>query len=81
MKLGLSIISFVIAGMLLALALLLRRQNRNAYYITLIFFAGISLLTIFDELDWDIIVAAINIIPIVCNYRSEVVFADNTQSK
>jgi hypothetical protein len=66
MRLGLAIISFVIAAMLVALTFLLRRHNRNAYYLTLVFFVGTSILTFTDQIGLaDVIFLILSVLPIV----------------
>ncbi len=62
-------LSLGMAGVLLVLFVLMHRGHRNAYYLTIAFFAMVSLLTIFgdvgDVVFADILVLALNLIPIV----------------
>ena len=54
------------AGIILVLFIFLNRRNRSAYYLTLAIFIFTALLTIFDDVGLsDIVVLALNIIPIV----------------
>ena len=58
------------AGVLLGLFVLMHQGNRNAYYLTIAFFAMVSLLTIFDDVGFaDIVVLILNLIPIVLLIR------------
>ncbi len=59
-------LSLVITAILVTLFIFLLKRFRMAYYLTLVFFALTSLLTIFDQVGLsDIVVLVINIIPIV----------------
>jgi hypothetical protein len=57
-------LSFATAGILLILLVLLGRQNRLAYFLTLGLFVAISVLTIFDDFGMaDLVVLVLNIAP------------------
>jgi lysylphosphatidylglycerol synthetase-like protein (DUF2156 family) len=59
-------LSIAIAVILLVLFVLIRRHNRIAYFLALAGFIVTSLLTIFDDFGLsDLVVLAINIVPIV----------------
>lgn len=59
-------ISIMMAGILLILFIFLLRGSHKAYYFILAFFGVTALLTIFDDVGVsDVIVLALNIIPIV----------------
>jgi hypothetical protein len=61
-----ALLAFAAAGLLLGLFVFLRKHSRLAYYLALAFFCIAALFTIFDEIGWiDLIVLAINIIPII----------------
>jgi hypothetical protein len=65
-KLGLTIISFVIFGMLLGLTFLLRKHNRTGYYLSLAFFIGTSIVTFFDDVGIsDVVFLIISLIPVI----------------
>jgi hypothetical protein len=65
-KVIMSILSFFIATITVCLYYMLKKQIRFGYYLTLAFFVGVSLLTVFDEFGIsDLIVLIINLIPIV----------------
>jgi hypothetical protein len=62
----LAILSFAMAGVLLGFFVLMRRGNRNAYFLTVAFFVLVSLITIFDGVGLaDILVLMLNLIPIL----------------
>jgi hypothetical protein len=65
LKAILAVFSFIMAGILVGLFVLLKKGNRISYYLTIAFFAVVSLLTIFDDVGLsDIFVLVLNLIPI-----------------
>ena len=59
-------LSISLAGILIILFIFLMKGNRSAYYLTLAIFIFTALLTIFDDVGLaDMVVLALNIIPIV----------------
>jgi lysylphosphatidylglycerol synthetase-like protein (DUF2156 family) len=59
-------LSFIMACIILVLFIFLTRRNRRAYYLTLAIFIFTAVLTIFDDVGWsDVVVLALNIVPIV----------------
>ena len=61
-----ALLSFTVSGMLLVLVVFLGKQNRAAYYLTLILLNAVSLLTFFDDFGLtDLVVLVINIAPFV----------------
>ena len=71
MKLGLSIISFVIVIFLLGLTYQVWKHNRTAYYLMIAFFILTSILTIFDDLGLaDILFLVISMIPVILLIRN-----------
>lgn len=65
-KQAMAFMSFIFAALLFVSVIFLRRQNRIAYYLLLMFFAFVTVLTVFDNLGYsDLLVLVINIIPIV----------------
>jgi hypothetical protein len=59
-------LSFATAGILLGVFIFLGKRSRIAYFIALGLFVAISLLTIFDQFGLaDLIILAINIVPII----------------
>lgn len=68
-----AILSLLIAGILLALFILLRKRSQIAYLLTIGLFLIISLLTVFDEFGWaDLIVLALNIIPVILLIKDQI---------
>ncbi|OGO11849.1 MAG: hypothetical protein A2030_02070 [Chloroflexi bacterium RBG_19FT_COMBO_50_10] len=66
MKGILAFLSITIAGFLVGLFAFIRRRSRRAYFLTLIFFIGVCILSVFDDFGLsDLVVLVINIIPIV----------------
>lgn len=66
MKWSLTILSIIIAIILLVLTYFLYKHNLKAYYLTSAFFAITSILVIFDDVGLaDIIVLGISIVPII----------------
>jgi hypothetical protein len=65
LKVILAVFSFIMAGILVGLFVFLNKGNQISYYLTIAFFAVVSLLTIFDDVGLsDIFILAQNIIPI-----------------
>ena len=59
-------LSFATAGILLGVFIFLGKRSRIAYFIALGLFVATSLLTIFDQFGLaDIVILAINIVPII----------------
>jgi lysylphosphatidylglycerol synthetase-like protein (DUF2156 family) len=59
-------LSIALSVIILILFFFLYRKNRLAYYLMLALFASTAVLTIFDDVGWsDLVVLALNIVPIV----------------
>ena len=66
MRIGMAIISILIAIVLGGLTFFIYRHNKMAYYLTLAFFIFLSFLTIFDDFGiTDLVVLLLGIIPII----------------
>ena len=59
-------LSLTIGGILVALYIFLGRRSRMAYFLALALFAGATFLTLFDDFGlFDLVVVAVNLIPMV----------------
>jgi lysylphosphatidylglycerol synthetase-like protein (DUF2156 family) len=59
-------LSIALGVIILILFFFLYRRNQMAYYLMLALFASTAVLTIFDDVGWsDLVVLALNIVPIV----------------